>query len=185
METSRMKMGAGAVVLVALAMLWVSPALAGGIGGGGSVLGSVGGGGSQFQALSSVKTMLTSNIATIASIGILGIGLAFAFSKSAWTEIVGGIAALVFLLVAVGWAANNTSSFFGNGGLVVGASASGPDLRLLMVATMLVVAAGAAALLAFGAASVRWLGSMRTPQDARVVRWAPRGRGARRVGGTP
>lgn len=150
METSRMKM-MGGVVLVALTMLWVSPALAGGIGGGGSVLGSVGGGGSQFQALSSVKTMLTSNIAMIASIGILGLGLAFAFSKSAWTEIVGGIAALVFLLVAVGWAANNTSSFFGNGGLVVGARDSGPDLRLLFSSVLVGAASCVAAALAIGA----------------------------------
>jgi hypothetical protein len=172
-----MKMGA--IVLGALTMLWVSPALAGGIGGGGSVLAGAGGG--QFQALTSVKTMLTSNIAMIASIGILGLGLAFAFSKSAWTEIVGGIAALVFLLVAVGWAANNTSSFFGNGGLVMGGSASGPDLRLLMVAVMLV----AASLLALTAASVRWLCSTHSFQGALGLARPGRARAAMYVGGMP
>lgn len=119
MQSNRVMVAAAFVV--AVSVLWVSPALAGGVGQAGAVLGGVGG--SQFSALSSIKSMLTSNIAMIASIGILALGLAFAFSKGAWMEIVGGLAALIFLLVAVGWAANNTSTFFGSGGLLLSAGA--------------------------------------------------------------
>lgn len=114
MQSNRVKVGAA--LLVVLSVLWVSPALAGGVGQVGAVLGGVGG--QQFSALSSIKSMLTSNIAMVASIGILALGLAYAFSKGAWMEIVGGVASLIFLLVVVGWGANNTNTFFGSGGLL-------------------------------------------------------------------
>lgn len=100
------------VVALALALLWVTPAGAAvaGIG-----FGGVGGG---FGAMTQVKQLIAGNIATIASVAVLGLGMFFVFAKSSWMEMVGGLAFFAFVGIATTWASNNTGSFFGNGALL-------------------------------------------------------------------
>jgi hypothetical protein len=81
-------------------------------------IGLGGGGGLGGGALSSLINMIKQNIAAVASLGILGIGLALAFAKAAWMELVGQIAFVVALGIFVMWAASNTGSFFGTGALL-------------------------------------------------------------------
>jgi hypothetical protein len=78
----------------------------------------VGAGLGGFGALASLQAMISSNIATVASIAVLGIGLFLAFSKSSWMELVGALAFIATLGITVTWAASNTGTFFGSGALL-------------------------------------------------------------------
>ena len=85
----------------------------GGFGLGGGGLGGLGGG-----ALGGLINMIKANIAQVASIAVLGIGLFLAFAKSGWMELVGSLAFIATLGIAVSWASGATGSFFGTGALL-------------------------------------------------------------------
>lgn len=75
--------------------------------------GGLGGG-----ALGGLINMIKANIAQVASIAVLGIGMFLAFAKSGWMELVGSLAFVATLGIAVSWAASQTGSFFGTGALL-------------------------------------------------------------------
>lgn len=77
-----------------------------------------GGGGLGGSALGGLINMIKANIAQVASIAVLGIGMFLAFAKSGWMELVGSLAFVATLGIAVSWAAGQTGSFFGTGALV-------------------------------------------------------------------
>jgi hypothetical protein len=81
-----------------------------GLGGG---LGGLGGG-----ALGGLVNMIKANIAQVASVAVLGIGMFLAFAKSGWMELVGSLAFVATLGIAVSWAAGQTGSFFGTGAVL-------------------------------------------------------------------
>ena len=81
-----------------------------GVGGGMSGLGG--------GALGGLISMIKANIAQVASIAVLGIGMFLAFAKSGWMELVGSLAFVATLGIAVSWAAGQTGSFFGTGALL-------------------------------------------------------------------
>lgn len=81
----------------------------GGVGGGASLAGG---------ALGGLISMIKQNIAQVASVAVLGIGMFLAFAKSGWMEMVGSLAFVATLGIAVTWAASQTGSFFGTGALL-------------------------------------------------------------------
>jgi hypothetical protein len=84
-------------------------------------LGSAGlslGGGLGGGALGQLKSFIQGNMATLASIAVLGIGLVMAFAKSSWMELLAGVAFLATVGIVVTWASANTGSFFGSGALL-------------------------------------------------------------------
>lgn len=99
-----------ALLALLLCIVWASPVLAGGAG-----LGSIGGGG--FGAMTSVKNMVSGNVALFGTIAILAAGIALLLAKPSVVEIIATLSGSAFVLAAFGWAAGNTGTFFGSGGL--------------------------------------------------------------------
>ena len=115
--SSEASLGLAALIVVGLTLM-SAEAHAGvvgvGLGAGGvSLSGGLGGG-----AMGQLKSFIQGNMAAIASIGVLGIGLVMAFAKSSWMELLAGVAFIATVGIVVTWASANTGTFFGSGALL-------------------------------------------------------------------